>query len=83
MEKIEVIVFQNQVDSVENILKNFNVPHVRITAKSESDDCFLYAITVPEDMADEVIQKLAEVVDLKQKNVLLNNIKTEATFLII
>lgn len=79
MEKIEVIVFQSQVIPVEHILKNFNIPYIRINANSDSGDCFLYAITLPEDMADEVIQKLAEVVDLKQKNTLLNNIKTEAT----
>ncbi|MDH2908071.1 MAG: TIGR00341 family protein, partial [Candidatus Nitrosotalea sp.] len=79
MEKIDVIVFQNQVDSVEHIIKDFNVPYIRINAKSDSDDCFLYAITIPDDMADEVIHKLSEVVDLTQKNVLINNIKTTST----
>ena len=79
MEKIEVIVFEKQIEPVENVLKSYDVPHVRINAKSDSGDCFLYAITLPEDMVEEVIQKLAEVVDLKQKNILLNNIKIEAT----
>ena len=77
MEKIEVIVFEKQIEPVENVLKSYNVPHVRINAKSDSGDCFLYAITLPEDMVEEVIQKLTEVVDLKQKNILLNNIKIE------
>jgi uncharacterized hydrophobic protein (TIGR00341 family) len=79
MEKIEVIVFEKQVEPVENILESFNVPHIRINAKSDSGDCFLYVITLPEDMVKEVIQKLADVIDLNQKNTLLNNIKTEAT----
>ena len=77
MEKIEIVVFEKQVEPVDHILKGFNVPHIRIDAKSDSGDCFLYAITLPEDMVEEVIQKLAEVVDLKQKNILLNNIKIE------
>lgn len=79
MERIEVTAYPNSAEAVEQILKEFEVPYFRAAGKSAGVDVFHYTITAPEDMAHDLVEKLAKVIETKQMNTYITNEKVEAT----
>lgn len=51
MERIEVSVYPNDMETVESILKEFKVPYVRVQGKTADTELFHYWITAPDDIA--------------------------------
>ncbi len=78
MEKIEITVYANTVEQVDSILKEFDVPYFKVQGGTAGAELFQYTITVPDDIAHALIDKLAKVVDTKQKSTLITNVKLEA-----
>lgn len=79
MERIEVTVYPNGAETVESILKEFEVPYLKLEGKSDNIELFRYTITAPDDIAHDVIDKLAKAIDPKQKSTFITNEKLEAT----
>ncbi len=79
MERIQVTVYPNDIETVESILKEFDVPYIRSEGWAGEAELFHYWITTPDDIAHDIIDKLANKIDTKQKSVLITNEKVEAT----
>lgn len=79
MERIEVTVYPNGAETVESILKEFEVPYLKLEGKSDNIELFRYTITAPDDIAHDVIDKLAKAIDPKHKSTFITNEKLEAT----
>lgn len=79
MERIEITVYQNTVDSVESILMEFDVPYFKSEGSTAGAKLVNFVIIAPDDLAHLVIDRLAKTIDSKQKNTLITNEKLDAT----
>lgn len=79
MEKIEITVYPNSVEDVERILKELDVPYFKVEGSTAGAELVRYTITAPDDIAHDVINKLAKTIDTKQKSTFITNEKLEAT----
>lgn len=79
MERIEVTVYPNSAESIEAILKEFDVPYFKMQGETHGAELVHYTITVPDELAHDIVDKLAKIIDTKQKNTYITNEKLEAT----
>jgi uncharacterized hydrophobic protein (TIGR00341 family) len=71
MERIEVTVYPNQAQQLEQVLSEFQVPYVKTKAESYGIQVLFYVISVPSQISGNLIEMLETKVDTKDK---INNI---------
>lgn len=79
VERIEVMVYPNQVDDIERVIKEFQVPYVRTNAESYGFDCYYYIITIPSELTDIILDKLVTIIKDKQKLNIITHYRAESS----
>ncbi len=77
-ERIEITVYPNQAQEVEQVLDLFQVPYVRTDAKSCDISVLFYIITVPDGLSGALIEALGPKINTKGKFNNLVHYKTES-----
>ena len=79
VERIEVMVYPNQVDDIESVIKEFQVPYIRTDAESYGFDCYYYIITIPSELTDIILDKLVTIIKDKQKLNIITHYRAESS----
>lgn len=79
MERIEITVYPNQSEKIENILEEFKVPYVKTLAESYKVPCVFYVVTTPREVANSLLDTLAQKFDSDQIVNTISHYKTEST----
>lgn len=79
MEQIEVTLYPNQVEEIEKILEDFQVPYVKTAAESYKVACFHYIITCPDEIAGTLVDMIAKKFDTTQRINVITLYKTDST----
>jgi uncharacterized hydrophobic protein (TIGR00341 family) len=79
LEQIEVTLYPNQVEEIEKILEDFQVPYVKTPAESYKIACFHYMITCPDEIASTLVDTIAKKFDTSQRINVITHYKTDST----
>ncbi len=79
VERIEVMVYPNQVDDIESVIKEFQVPYIRTNAESYGFECYYYIITIPSELTDIILNKLVTIIKDKQKLNIITHYRAESS----
>ncbi|MEW6044049.1 MAG: TIGR00341 family protein [Thermoproteota archaeon] len=80
MERIEVTVFPDKKEYVENFLNKQQVPYQRIDGVTVEDkQIYRYIIVSPDNMAPSIIQTFSKLLDTKEPQLYIINEKIDAT----
>lgn len=77
MERIEIAAYSRQRPSIEYTLDTFEVPYKRLDLKNP--DIVSYVIISPEEITHSLVERLAQIIDPRQKNVYIITQKIDAT----
>lgn len=79
VERIEVMVYPNQVDDIERVIKEFQVPYVRTKAESYGFECYYYIITIPSELTNIILDKFVKIIRDKQKLNIITHYRAESS----
>ncbi|RMF30408.1 MAG: TIGR00341 family protein, partial [Candidatus Nitrosothermus koennekii] len=79
VERIEVMVYPNQVEDIEKVIKEFQVPYVRTKAESYGFECYYYIITIPSELTDIILDKFVNIIKDKQKLNIITHYRAESS----
>ncbi|GIU71143.1 MAG: hypothetical protein KatS3mg003_0622 [Candidatus Nitrosocaldaceae archaeon] len=79
VERIEVMVYPNQVEDIEKVIKEFQVPYVRTRAESYGFECYYYIITIPSELTDIILDKFVNIIKDKQKLNIITHYRAESS----
>ncbi len=79
VERIEVMVYLNQVDDIESVIKQFQVPYIRTNAESYGFDCYYYIIIIPSELTNIILDKLVTIIKDKQKLNIITHYRAESS----
>ena len=79
MERIEITVYPNQANHIEETLEEFKVPYIKMPAESYKVQCIFYVVTAPEEIASALLDSLAQEFDSNEKVNTIAHYKTEST----
>ena len=77
-ERIEITVYPNQAQEIEQVLDVFQVPYVKTDAKSCNNSVLFYIITLPEGLSGALIEAVGPKINTKGKFNNLTHYKTES-----
>ena len=80
MEKIEVTSYMDKCLLIEKFLFKKDLPYQKIEGKTFEDvELFRYIVTVPDDLAPNIIESLSKIVNTKQRDIFITTNKIDAT----
>ncbi len=80
MEKIEVTSYLDKCQFIEKFLSKKDLPYQKIEGKTFEDvELLRYIITVPDDLAPNIIESLSKIVNTKQRDIFITTSKIDAT----
>ncbi|MFB5614214.1 MAG: TIGR00341 family protein [Candidatus Nitrosomaritimum yanchengensis] len=80
MRRIEVTSYEDKCEVLENYFAKKDFPFQKISGSTfENMDLFRYVITLPDDLASEIIQSLSKIVNTKQRDIFITSNKIDAT----
>ncbi|MGH9951513.1 MAG: hypothetical protein ACRD5J_07815 [Nitrososphaeraceae archaeon] len=79
MERLEIIAYPNQMEEIEQILNEFQIPYIRTKAESYGIECLCYTVMVPNKLSKIIVEALANKIDTKQKTNIITHYKAEST----
>jgi len=67
LKKLEVTVTKNQIESVQEVLKNLELSYTYSTVKIEDGECGAFSSLVPDKLVDRAIEEILKGIDLRLK----------------
>ncbi|MDH3341003.1 MAG: TIGR00341 family protein [Nitrosopumilus sp.] len=80
MKKIEVTSYADKCQFIERFLSKKDIPYQKIEGKTFEDvELHRYIITVPDDLASNIIESISKIVNTKQRDIFITTNKIDAT----
>lgn len=79
MERIEVTLYPNQAEEIEKLLEEFQVPYIKTPAESYKIQCLHYVIICPGEIANTLIDAIANKFDTKQRINVITHYRPDST----
>jgi len=67
LKKLEVTAAKNQIESVQEVLKNLELSYTYSTVKIENEECGAFSSLVPDKLVDRAIEEILKGMDLRLK----------------
>lgn len=79
IDKFEFTIYPNQTDDIEKILNEFDIHYIKISAESYKIGCFHYSVFSPSFITSDLINRLSNVLDTKQRIHVISQDKIESS----
>lgn len=79
MGKIELTTYPDKVIIIENYLNKMNFPYQKLLGKTyEDEDLYRYVLIIPDEIANNVVDTLSKIVDIKLRDITIAYTKIDA-----